>query len=383
MSKRRVALVTGDGSAPGMMAEAVRVVSRAAVMLDGLEIEWVETPMGWNAYKTYGDTTPASSLELAQEIGLVFFGGVGDPAMDSTVGKEHPEMMPEGRALLKLRKSMGLLLNFRPMKLMKALAHLSPLKPELIPDGGVEAVFIRFLLQDSYFGTTDLSSYIDAETREKLGLKLKADVTGMEEMVTELAYYRRETVVQYFHAAFKYARERSLPLIVVDKSNVMPRYVFWRKIAQVVARMYPDVPVRYQLVDSACMKLFHPQELNGVIACGNEHGDIVSDGAAEMVGGLGMMHSSSVNPETAQAMFESGAGTAPTLAGQNKANPLGRIMTGAMLLEHIDCSKGGAAIRKAVRDLLVEGYRTGDIAEPGCTKILSCSGMGDEVLKRL
>ena len=381
MKKIKVALVTGDGSGPEMMAQATHIVSHAA-LLDGIEIEWVETPMGWHAYEMNGDTTPASSMARALEIGLIFFGGVGDPVMDKTIGKKRPEMMPESRALLPIRKALGLLLNFRPMILMRELAHLSPLRPELIPAAGVEIVFIRFLLEDSYFGLTDLLSSIDGDIQQKIGLRLKRDVTGTEEMVTELAYYKRETIVSYFRAAFTYARDKGLPLISVDKANVMPRYAFWRKIVQEVHDTeFTDVPLTHQLVDSANMLLFHPERLRGVIACGNEHGDILSDGAAEMVGGMGLMHSSSINPITGQAMFESGAGTAPTLAGLDKANPLGRILTGAMLLRHIGAEKGALTIERAVHDILREGYRTEDIAEVGCKKILGCQGMGAAVLE--
>ncbi|MDE2079669.1 MAG: 3-isopropylmalate dehydrogenase [Patescibacteria group bacterium] len=375
--KKQIALVTGDGSGPEMMAQATRIAAKAA-LLDGVEIKWIDAPMGWNAFQRFGDTTPPDSMEKVLKIGLVFFGGVGDPALDATVGKERPEMMPEPRALLGIRKRLGLLLNFRPMTLMRALAHLSPLKPELIPEGGVEMVFIRFLLEDSYFGTQDLRDCLTDAWN--IGLKLKKEVTGSEELVAELAYYRGGTVRKYFRAAFEYARSRKLPLISVDKANVMARYAFWRKIVQEIAGEFPDVPVRHQLVDSACMQLFHPHLLRGVIACGNEHGDILSDGAAEMVGGMGLMHSSAVNPDTGQAMFESGAGTAPTLAGQDKANPLGRILTGAMMLRHIGAEKGATAIEAAVHRILADNYRTGDIAEPGCGKVLTCSGMGEKVL---
>lgn len=384
MTRIKVALVTGDGSGPEMMAQAVRIVSAAAAF-DDIEIEWVDTPMGWNAYKKSGDTTPKESMETAFKIGLVFFGGVGDPVLDNTIGAEKPDMKPETRALLALRKNMGLLLNFRPMILMRELAHLSPLRPELIPAEGVEMVFIRFLLEDSYFGTQDLELWKAVPvTCNQIGLKLKSQVIGNEEMITELAYYRRATIVKYFRAAFAYARAKGLPLISVDKANVMARYVFWRKIAQEVHdNEFTDVTLTHQLVDSANMLLFHPERLRGVIACGNEHGDILSDGAAEMVGGMGLMHSSAVNPDTNQAMFESGAGTAPTLAGQNKANPLGRILTGAMLLRHIGAEKGATAVEQAVHQVLKDGYRTADIAEPVCNKILACSGMGDIVLGAL
>jgi len=244
-------------------------------------------------------------------------------------------------------------------------------------------VFIRFLLEDSYFGTTDLRAQIDPYALRVLGIKLKSEVTGSEHLVTELAYYRGETVRKYLRAAFQYARSKKLPLISVDKANVMARYSYWRKIAEQVAKEFPDVPVQHQLVDSANMLLFRPALLRGVIVCGNEHGDILSDGAAEMVGGMGLMRSASINPDTGEALFESGAGTAPTLAGQNKANPLGRILTGAMLLRHIGAEKGAMAIEKAVHQVLVEGFRTADIAEAGCDKILTCSGMGDAVFSHI
>ncbi len=155
MRKVNVALVRGDGSAPEMMEQATRAASLAA-KLDDVTIDWLEAPMGWNAYAKFQDTTPAASMDTALKTGLIFFGGVGDPAIDKTTGRERPEMMPEARALLPIRKELGLLLNFRPMRLMPELAHLSPLRPELIPAGGVDMVFIRFLLEDSYFGTTDL-----------------------------------------------------------------------------------------------------------------------------------------------------------------------------------------------------------------------------------
>ncbi len=385
----QVALVRGDGSGPEMMEQAIRVVTRAA-KLDNVVIEWVETPMGWNAYREFGDTTPPESMITALKIGLIFFGGVGDPKMDNTVGKEKPEMMPEPRALLAIRSKLGLLMNFRPMILSPTLAHLSRLRRDVIPESGVEMIFIRFLLEDSYFGTADLGprfrDQLSYNHIAEVGLKLKPDVRGDEDMITELAYYRGDTIRKYMRAAFTYARAKKLPLISVDKANVMARYAYWRMIATKIGKEeFPDVELRHQLVDSANMLLFHPEKLHGVIACGNEHGDILSDGAAEMVGGMGLMHSSAVNPDTNNAMFESGAGTAPTLAGQDKANPLGRILTGAMLLRHIGAEKGAQAIEDGVQTVLVSQYRTPDIAEPGHPEnlILSCSEMGDLIAERL
>jgi len=382
MMQKTIALVTGDGSGPEMMKVACKVAIEAAKK-DDVEIFFEPTPMGWNAYHQFGDTLPKKSLEKAIEIGTIFFGGVGDFENDSTIGTEKPEMKPEARALLTIRKRMGLLLNFRPMIYHKALAHLANVKPETIPDCGIEQVFIRFLLEDSYFGTIDLIDEIDDSTCTKFGIKLKKNVVGNEKMITELAYYRRETIEKYLRAAFKYAKAKNLPLISIDKANVIARYEFWRRIATRIGKEeFPEVTLTHQYVDSANALLFTPAKLHGVIACGNEHGDILSDGAASALGSMGMMCSSAINPETQAAMFESGAGTAPTLTGQNKANPLGRILTAAMMLRHIDAIKGADSIEKAVKETLKADWRTADLASStdDPKAILGTSEMGEKVL---
>lgn len=290
-------------------------------------------------------------------------------------------MRHETKALLALRKRLGLVLNFRPMRLPKALKHLSPLRPELIPDEGINMFFVRFLAQDSYFGTEDLWEQIDFDERQALGLKKKNEVTGQEHQVTELAYYGRSTLLQYFEQIFQTAKEEKLPVISIDKSNVMPRYLFWRILAEETAKRYPEVPFQSILVDAANALLVNPKCLRGVIACGNEHGDILSDGGAAIVGGLGLMHSASTSMFGDTAMFESGAGTAPTLKGKDAANPIGRILTGALMLRHIGCVKGAEMIEFGVRKTLMEGYRTKDIAEPGRTKnIVGCEEIGGMVL---
>ncbi|OGC23911.1 hypothetical protein A2291_06380 [candidate division WOR-1 bacterium RIFOXYB2_FULL_42_35] len=385
MKTVKIALVKGDGSGPEMMEQAVVVVKKAAA-LDGFNLEFIDTPMGWNAYDKFGDTLPAQSFSTAKELGLIFFGGVGDFKHDNTIGKEKPELKPESRALLAIRKDLGLLLNFRPMVYYKELAHLANVKPEVIPAEGVKQIWIRFLLEDSYFGNTDLISNLSAEAQLSLGAKLKKDVTGTEELVADIAYYRRATIEKYFRAAFKYARQVKLSLISIDKANVMARYEYWRKIVtELHQKEFADVTLVHQLVDSANSLLFSPAKLNGVIACGNEHGDILSDGAAAALGSMGMMASSAINPDTGAAMFESGAGTAPTLAGQDKANPLGRILTGALMLRHIGAEKGAAAIEKAVNQVLLDGYRTGDLfgQNDDKVKLVGTRKMGELVLAGL
>lgn len=385
MAVKKIALVLGDGSGPEMMAQAVRIAKLAAAK-DGLELDFIETPMGWNAYDKYGDTLPADSFKKAKETGTIFFGGVGDFKHDTTVGVEKPEMKPEARALLALRKELGLLLNFRPIVYYKALAALANVKPEVIPDEGIKQFWIRYLLEDSYFGNTDLKELIPAEVNKKLGVKLKKDVTGREEIVSDLAYYRRATIEKYIRVAFNYARDLNLPLISVDKANVMPRYDYWRRIVTEIGRKeFPTVKLTHQLVDSAAALLFTPALLNGVIACGNEHGDILSDGAAAAMGSMGLMCSSSINPETGAALFESGAGTAPTLAGQDKANPLGRILTGALMLRHLGAKIGATAIENSVNKVLMAGYRTGDLFTKADdpAKLLGTKAIGDKVAESL
>ncbi len=380
-----IALVKGDGSGPEMMDQAARIAIEAA-KLDSINIEFVETPMGWNAYEKNKDTLPQESFNKAYELGIVFFGGVGDFKFDSTIGVEHPEMRPESRVLLALRKKLGLLINIRPIRYYKSLSHLANVKDSVIPDNGVTQVWIRFLLEDSYFGNDDLLKDIPEQVAKKIGIKLKKDITGKEEIVTDLAYYKKSTIEKYLRYAFKQAQDLNLPLISIDKANVLPRYDYWHKItAEIAQNEFPKVAMSHQLVDSANSMLFTPAKLNGVIACGNEHGDILSDGAAAAVGSMGMMCSSSINPDTNAAFFESGAGTAPTIAGQNKANPLGRILTAALMLRHIGAKKGAVAIENAVNSVLRDGYKTGDLmaANDDKNKLCGTKEMGQKVIERL
>ena len=381
-----IALVTGDGSAPEMMAVACRVAMAAAQKDNGV-LNFHETPMGWNAYEKNGDTLPKQSLDEAIQIGTIFFGGVGNPTYDDTIGVEHPEMRPEARCLLPLRSKMGLLLNFRPMIYYPELASLTNVKPEMIPATGIKQIWIRFLLEDSYFGNSEfLADATISDIASSLGVKLKSNITGDEDSVTDIAFYRKATIEKYIRAAFKHAQELRIPLISIDKANVIPRSLFWRKIVTRIGKQeFPDVSLTHQLVDSANALLFTPAKLHGVIACGNEHGDILSDGAASALGSMGMMCSSAINPDTGAAMFESGAGTAPTLAGQGKANPLGRILTAAMMLRHLGMVNGAHAIEGAVRNVLQMGYRTGDIASPDQKgiRLVGTEEMGSQVLTQL
>lgn len=389
MRTHTIALVLGDGAAPEMMEVSIAVAQAAAKKHD-IRLNFIHTPMGWNAWDKYGDTLPESSLKDALEIGTVFFGGVGDPKLDNTLGVKHPEMRPEARCLLALREKMGLLLNYRPAVFGKSLQHLALVRPEMIPDEGVTQLWIRFLLEDSYFGNADFLSGKHGkkarEAAEFIGAKLKGDITGEEAWMVDIAYYQKETIEKYVRAAFTEARSRKLPVISIDKANVMSRYLYWRNIVtKIGAEEFSDVKLVHQLVDSGNMLLFTPAKLHGVIICGNEHGDILSDGALAAVGGMGLMHSSAINPDSGKAMFESGAGTAPTLKGKDCANPLGRILTAGMMLRHLDMIDAADNVERAVWRVLEQGYRTADLRGENtrADQILGTKAMGEMVISAL
>lgn len=386
MRKVTIALVPGDGAGPEMMEVACKVTQEAARM-DGVEFIFEKTPMGWCALKDFGDTLPPESFKRAVEIGTIFFGGVGDPKFEQTLDAEQLKMKPEARCLLPLRNAMSLLLNFRPMIFLKELAHIVKVRPEMIPDEGITQVFVRFLLQDTYFGNQDLFDQIPREVREALGIKRSVnEVTGNEEIITDLGYYRRSTIVKYMRHAFAYAQDANLPLISVHKANVEPRYVLWKHVAREISLEFPGVRFSEQLIDTANAMTLTPALLDAVIACGNAHGDIITDVAAEVLGSMGLMQSSAINPDTGEAMFESGAGTAYTLAGQNKANPIGRIMSGAMMNRHLGYLTAASATEKAVRRILKEGWRTAELFKEGeddPRMLLGTQAVGEKVLSYL
>jgi 3-isopropylmalate dehydrogenase len=384
--KVQIALAEGDGSAPEQMAWATKIAIEAA-KLDDIDIEFVPTPMGWCVFKEAGDTLPRESMDMATKLGLLFFGGVGEKSLDNTLGAgPNAKFKPEGRCLLTIRNEWGLLVNERPAIYYPELRGVAKVREDAIPDNGVRQIWLRFLLEDSYFGNRTFCGTIGWQAERLTGMRLKDAVTGDESIVADLAFYRASSVTEYFRYAFGRAKALGVPLICVDKSNVMARYVFWRKIAERIhERAFPDVQMRCHFSDDTTRLLFNPTMLDGVIACGNEHGDMLSDGALEAVGSMGMMFSSAINLKTRAAMFESGAGTYPEAKGKDIANPIGRILTGAMMLEHIGAVNGPAAIARAVRRAIAEGYKTPDLFRKGDDpnlRVGTC-GMGEKILSLL
>lgn len=379
-----VALVYGDGSAPEMMRCAVKVVDKAAAD-NGVQINWVLTPMGWVAYDKFGDTLPKESLETVKRLGILFFGGVGDTKRENTTDHMLKKMRPEGRCLLTIRQVMGFSRNTRPVIFYPELRGIAMVRPETIPDAGVRQVWLRLLLEEDYYGNRDLKQEVPEEVRRRLGILEKHEVTGKEPIVTDLAYLRRSTILGHLQYAFALARQLSKPIISIDKANVVPRSILWRAVCEEVAKEFPDVSVRHVYADDACQLLFTPAALDGVLPCANVFGDILSDGANRAAGSLGLMHSSAVNPQTGAAMFESGAGTYPQAEGKNIANPIGRIRAGAMMLRHVGVSEAASAIEDAVQKVLCAGYRMQDIMRDGDNpgKFLGTSQMGDKIIEAM
>jgi 3-isopropylmalate dehydrogenase len=368
------------------MDPACKVATVAASKYDNTELVAVPAPMGWTAHNKYGDTLPVESLETAKRIGTVFFGGIGDDN-HNYLAVRLPDQRPERRVLLGLRQGLGLLINRRPAAFWPELRHLAGARPDRIPAAGMTIDCLRFLLQDIYFGSADLGHLLSAEAADAISLVQKANVTGKENRVSMLGYYDRASLELYFHNAFQLARKRGLPVVNVDKSNITPCCEFWRRTCiRIRDEFYSDVPLSHLYIDDACAALFNPVRFgNCIVTVGNVFGDIFTDTAAVAAGSMGMMCSSSVNPITNAALFETGSGTAPKLKGKNVINPLGSFLTAAMMLQHKGLTKAGNAIEQTIRQTLQAGYRTIDFSDgseaPGM--VLGTMEMTQQILNRL
>jgi 3-isopropylmalate dehydrogenase len=382
-----------------MQMEVAAATTREAAKLDNLDIEYIPAPMGWNAFDEFGDTLPQKSLDIAsaQKPPLLFFGGVGEKRLDKTRGVgANAKFRPEGRCLLTIRATWELLINERPAIYYPELRRLSRVAAVAngeipIPPEGLRQIWLRYLLEDAYFGNRNFADKVGWQARDLLGMKLKDDVTGDEHLVSNIAYFTRSKLKRYFRYAFARARELQMPLICVAKTNVLPHHVFFWKVAQKIHVEFPDVELReVTYSDDAVQLLFEPEKLAGVIACTNVDGDMLSDGALKAVGSMGLMYSSAINPKTGAAMFESGAGTFPE-GVDGSANPIGRVLTGALMLRHIcatrglPASRGTEVIEKAVRLAIQQGYRTPDLFRLGDdpSKRIGTSEMGEKILSLL
>jgi 3-isopropylmalate dehydrogenase len=354
----KIAVLPGDGIGTEIVAEAIKVLHA----LD-LKFEMETALVGGAAYDAHGHPLPESTLKLAKEADAILFGAVGDWKYDTLDRPLRPE-----QAILGLRKNLGLFANFRPAICYKELVNASSLKPELV--AGLDILIIRELTGDIYFG-------------QPRGRRVSPDgaFAGAEEAFDTMRYSRPE-VERIARVAFEAARKRHKRVTSVDKANVLETFQFWKDIVTEVHKDYPDVALDHMYVDNAAMQLVKEPKRFDVVVTGNMFGDILSDEASMLTGSIGMLPSASLNASS-QGLYEPSHGSAPDIAGKGVANPLATILSAAMMLR-FSLGQEAAAVRieEAVKKVLAQGLRTGDIYSEGTTKV-GTSQMGNAVVKAL
>ncbi len=350
---KKIAVLPGDGIGPEIVAQAVKVLE--VLKADGMAIEMAEGAIGGAGYDAAGDPLPAETLELAKNSDAVLLGAVGGPEYDKLDRPLRPE-----RGLLRIRKEMNLFANLRPALLYEELADSSSLKPEVV--SGLDIMIVRELTGDVYFG-------------EPRGIEVRnGERVGFNTML-----YSESEVRRVAHVAFDIAMKRDKRLCSVEKANVLECSELWREVVLEVAKEYPEVEVSHMYVDNAAMQLVKWPKQFDVIVTGNIFGDILSDQASMLSGSIGMLPSASLD-ENNKGMYEPIHGSAPDIAGQDKANPLATILSVAMMMRYTFGDEATAKrIEDAVKAVLAKGIRTVDIMTDGCTEV-SCSGMGDAVV---
>jgi len=349
----KICVLPGDGIGPEIMAEAVRVLNA----LD-LKFEMEEALLGGCAVDATGDPYPEATQELARAADAVLLGAVGGPQWDGLPREKRPE-----RGLLGIRKDLNLFANLRPAILYPELANASTLKPEVV--AGLDILIVRELTGDIYFGQP-------RGVREENGERV-----GFNTMV-----YSESEIRRIGHVAFQAAQKRNKKLCSVDKMNVLECTQLWRDVMIEVSKDYPDVELSHMLVDNAAMQLVRAPKQFDVMVTGNMFGDILSDEASMLTGSIGMLPSASLD-EKNKGLYEPSHGSAPDIAGKNLANPLATILSAAMMLRYtFGREEEAERIENAVKKVLSQGYRTGDIYERGTNKV-GTREMGEAVLKNL
>ena len=353
----KVAVMAGDGIGREVTTESVKVLQ--AVLGRQHALELTEAPVGQAGVDSAGDPLPARSLEIARQADAILFGAAGMPG-----DEDIPFDMRPGASLLRLRKDLGLFANFRPAVLFPELIGASTLRPEVVE--GLDVMILRELTGDVYFG-------------EPRGIGTAPD--GSADAFNTMRYSETE-VERIAHVGFRTARARRGKLCSVDKANVLETMQLWRKVVTRVAADYPDVELTHLFVDAAAMQLMRAPKQFDVIVTGNLFGDILSDMAAMLTGSIGMLPSASL-AEGSKGLYEPVHGTAPDIAGKDLANPLASILSMAMMLrQSFGMAEHADRVERAVRAVLAQGYRTADIAQPGCRQ-LGTRAMGDAVMAAL
>lgn len=350
----KIALLPGDGIGPEIVNEAVKVMDAVADKF-GHTFNYEKALVGACAIDATGDPYPAETHAVCENSDAVLFGAIGDPKYDND---PNAKVRPE-QGLLRMRKSLGLFANLRPLAVFDSLAHRSPLKTEIVR--GADFLCVRELTGGMYFGRPQGRSE-DGNT------------------AYDTCVYTREEVERILHLAFKQAGARRKKLTVVDKANVIATSRLWRQIAKEMAPQYPDIEMEFMFVDNAAMQIIQRPTYFDVIVTENLFGDILTDEASVISGSLGMLPSASVGSEV--ALFEPIHGSYPQAAGKNIANPMATILSGAMLLEHLGLTEEGKAVRDAVNKAIEAGIVTEDLSNAG-EKAYGTSEVGDYVAKNI
>jgi len=353
----KIAILPGDGIGPEIVGQAQRVIE--VLRGEGLPLTTQTAPMGGAGYDAAGDPLPAATLALAQASDAILMGAVGGPKYDTLPRAMRPE-----QGLLRIRKALNLFANLRPAILYPELAQASSLKPEVV--SGLDILILRELTGDIYFGQPR------GRRRNAAG-----DDEGFDTM-----HYSVPEVERIARVGFEAARKRSKRLTSVDKANVLDTSILWRETVTKLAAEYPDVALSHMYVDNAAMQLVKAPKQFDVIVTGNIFGDILSDEASMLAGSIGMLPSASLDAN-GKGLYEPIHGSAPDIAGQDKANPLATILSLGMMFRY-SLARADIAdrIEHAVRRVLAQGHRTGDIALPG-ERAIGTRAMGDAVLDAL
>jgi len=329
---KRIAVINGDGIGPEVTSQSIKVLNAIAERF-GHEFHYEHCLMGADAIDKTGNPLPDETLEICLESDAILFGAIGHPKYDNDpTAKVRPE-----QGLLKLRKSLQLYANIRPVNTYPSLHHLSPLKSKQLED--VDFVVYRELTGGIYFGKKE----VDAAYTE----------------ASDLCIYNRTEIERITHLAFQAAQQRRKKLTLVDKANVLETSRLWRKVVQELAADYADVAVEYMFVDNAAMQIILNPKQFDVILTENMFGDIISDEASVISGSLGMLPSASVGSIT--ALFEPIHGSYPQAAGKDIANPVGSVLSAAMMLEYFGLNEEAALVRAAVAWTLEAKFVTKDI----------------------
>ena len=362
MKKYTIAILPGDGIGPEVTREAVKVLKLIEASND-VEFELQEAPFGASAYFEQGHPFPESTKAICAAADAVLKGPVG--LSYEATEKIPVDLRPERAAILPLRKFLNTYANLRPVYLPKGLAHFSPLKPEIIGDG-IDIMMIRELVGGLYFGEKEVG--VNAR-----GLRY----------VKETLEYDEEQIARIVHVAFKQCMARKKVLHNIHKNNVLKSSVLWNEIVEEVAKQYPEVEVRHQLVDAAATLLcLNPRQFD-VMVMENMFGDILSDQGGGILGSLGLMPSACLG-ETS-AYYEPSHGSAPDIGGKNIANPYSMIGSVAMMLElSFDMREESRNIWNAMQSVFTQGYSTLDLSKPGSgVKMIATDAFGDRVVEEL